>query len=324
MAYLAAPFKTSGEYPVEERLVFNTIDEMVSFGREKFSCMPESYFAVCTEDSNFYVYSKKDHENVSGGWSLTKGLAQNITTADIVTTTAWGGISAQTEIPAGTEFNDIITSALSPYKSGSLGSVSLTPSTTVFDILTASDDKLTHLKFNVTAGSKPITGYAYKLGGSSVESGAESVSPFASKALDIQIDYTIPVGVDTTIGVSALDGTKPITGSTSVKYYLPFFYGISEDEKLETIDEITGTGTKSGIMTTVTTRDVTFNCEEKNGYFWIAYDSKAGNYKSMIAANQEITHNFNSGTIPGVSGKTFNYYIYNTINTNETTITFSK
>lgn len=324
MAYLAAPFKTSGEYPVEERLVFKTIDEMVSFGKNKFSCMPESYFAVCTEDSNFYVYSKKDHENISGGWSLTQGLAQNVTTADMVTTTAWGGIAAQTEIPAGTEFNDIISSALSPYKQGTLSNVSLTPSTTVFDILTATDDNLTQLKFNVTAGSKPITSVSYKLGSDDVISCPENVQPFKSATVAIPIDYTIKAGQDTTISVSSFDGNKTITGSTNVKYYLPFYYGISDDNKLETSAEIINEGIKSGIMTSVSNKDVTFDCETKNGFMWIAYDSKAGKFGSMTAAKQDITPNFNSGTIPSVSGKTFNYYIYNTINTLDTTITFNK
>lgn len=62
MAKLVAPFDITGDFPIDRRLVFDTVDEMNAFDTAH---LPSAYFAVCVETPGvIWVYNKN-----KGGWT---------------------------------------------------------------------------------------------------------------------------------------------------------------------------------------------------------------------------------------------------------------
>lgn len=55
MAELIAPFDINGNFPLDKRQVFATLDDMYSFDTAH---LPDSYFAICHETGKMYVYNK--------------------------------------------------------------------------------------------------------------------------------------------------------------------------------------------------------------------------------------------------------------------------
>ena len=53
---IAAPFKRAGAFPVDEALVM-TKAQMLAVND---NTMPESYFAICPDDGQFYLYAKEN------------------------------------------------------------------------------------------------------------------------------------------------------------------------------------------------------------------------------------------------------------------------
>lgn len=350
MAYLAAPFKTSGEFPIEERLVFDTKAKMISFGKDKFSCMPDSYFAVCTEDGNFYVYSKKDHTNVSGGWKLVEGTpgeqgpkgdkgdtgeqgpkgdigpegpqgekgdtgeAGGVLEEDLLVTTAWGNIKAGTVITAGTELSTILTSALSTYVAPSI-SVSVPDNSTLYTYPAegAATATITNLKVASTIGTKSVTSIAF------VDSSNTSAVDWSgyNKSFNAISAINKTITGNTTINGWVSDGTAK-AGSVTINFALPYYYGTSD---VSTITDVT-TGTKIAPTKTsqTTQNNLTFKCGDGK-YAWFAYDNSFSNLTAIMQGATDIKAQFTTATA-GYNDKKMKVYVTTGTIVNDNTLSF--
>lgn len=71
MAKLVAPFDITGDFPIDKRLVFNTVDEMHAFDTAH---LPDAYFAVCVDTpDDIWLYNKNNNDG-KGGWIKSNGL----------------------------------------------------------------------------------------------------------------------------------------------------------------------------------------------------------------------------------------------------------
>lgn len=316
MAYLAAPFKTSGEFPIEERLVFKTKADMIKFGKDKYSCMPDSYFAVCTEDSNFYIYSKKDHASTSGGWKQVEGKATSADKLDndILVSTAWGSISAGTVIPAGTDFSDIFTSALSPYAAPTI-SLSTAKSMYVYPSAGAATATIANLKMDLKCGTKNVSKIAFinESNTSAVScSGLNKTFSFTSA-----INYNITG--DTNLNAWAYDGAMH-SKSLAIKFALPYYYGVSTTNEIAAVTDGTY---KAPTKTTAESQTITFSCGGGDGkYIWFAYNNDFANLKSIMQGATNITEQFTT-TTASYNDRTMKLYVSKLPIIDDNTLTFN-
>lgn len=298
MANLVAPFDITGNFPIDKRLVFNTIEEMKNFDQAH---LPDAYFAVCVGSNKIYVYNS-DNEVIesTGKWREISGGSGDATfTEDFTTNITVGGIDSGTEIKAGDSVCTVIKNMLLKYIKPVI-SLTLTPNKTLYYIGENVDKE--ELKIDVTKNSGNITKIIVKRGNDTLttEENAAGITSFK---------FTDTTAITNTVSYSIIGtGTDEITASKSITFCNPSFIG--------TVDSDVTTPTEDIILNlskyAVNKKGYTYtNFTMDYGKILYAYPKTFGSLTSITDGVNNYTNSYEKQEITiNINGTNVDYLVY--------------
>lgn len=316
MAFIAAPFDASGNYPIDRRFVFDTISAMTAYGADENSRkdLPDAYFAVVKDQpGKIYVYNKDT--TTSGGWTEVGGDCQvGKLSKDIFVTTTWGYLKAGTTLASGTNIEDVLTSALNSYVKPT---VTASVNKSIYEYPSAGEPAATVNTMTISAklGSNPVTSIAFvdSTSTSSVSWSGINVAKTATSAINKAVTG------DTTLSAWVSDSTSSYAGTVIIKFALPYFYGVSDTSA---IDDVT-TGTKITPTSTsqISQNDLKFECGDGK-YMWFAYNSSFKNLTAIKQGVTEISEQFTTASA-NYNDKKMKVYVTTGLNIDDNILSFN-
>lgn len=249
------------------------------------------YFYKCmlTEDGSYDWVAIPVQSATSGGTSsINDSIAVNIPV---------GGISSGTIIPSGTEVESILRTMLVTYKAPGI-SLSLNPGTSLYK----KGSSITPIEMvcSVTKNSNSIQNIIFSVNGTTVKTLTESVNTGGV----FKYTYSLAIQSDSTFQVSATDGIQTSYDSRTIKFIVPYYYGVSDTDTITSLEGMTELLHERGSQTVVCTSD--------NQYIFFIYDSTYPELTSILDDNGFENINSFRSQILSIDGTSYRVYISST------------